>query len=170
MNQSIFKSSWVPNLAKCMHGMCDNNERYNYKIVRWIQKTMQCMWILNINDAKKKKNRLVKYLKIENFSVSIGRALIEYQLSQVEARLEKSGIFWLIENHTRSIENLEKPNFWKTEQFYAETPQSIVFYEYNAWVWDEMFFKNTCIQPRYSKNTFLNQFVLNNSNIKHILH
>ena len=128
MNQSIFKSSWVPNLAKCMHGMCDNNERYNYKIVRWIQKTMQCMWILNINDAKKKKNRLVKYLKIENFSVSIGRALIEYQLSQVEARLEKSGIFWLIENHTRSIENLEKPNFWKTEQFYAETPQSIVFF------------------------------------------
>ena len=122
MNQSIFKSSWVPNLAKCMHGMCDNNERYNYKIVRWIQKTMQCMWILNINDAKKKKNRLVKYLKIENFSVSIGRALIEYQLSQVEARLEKSGIFWLIENHTRSIENLEKPNFWKIEQFYAETP------------------------------------------------
>ena len=58
-----------------------------------------------------KKNRLVKYLKIENFSVSIGRALIEYQLSQVEARLEKSGIFRLIENHTQSIENLEKPNF-----------------------------------------------------------
>ena len=71
---------------------------------------------------KKKKNRLVKYLKTENFSVSIGRALIEYQLSQAEARLEKSGVFRLIENYTRSIENLEK-------QFYIETPQSIVFYE-----------------------------------------
>ena len=75
------------------------------------------------------KNRLVKYLKTENFSISIGRASIEYQSSQVEARLEKTGIFWLIENHTRSIENLEKPNFLKIEQFYAETPQSIVFYE-----------------------------------------
>ena len=81
-----------------MHGMCENNERYDCKIARWIQKTMQCMWILNINDAKKKKkNRLVNYLKTKKFSVSIGRALIEYQLSQVEARLEKSGIFQLIE-------------------------------------------------------------------------
>ena len=47
-----------------------------------------------------KKNRLVKYLKTENFSVSIGRASIEYQLSQVEAKLEKSKNFRLIENHT----------------------------------------------------------------------
>ena len=99
----------------------------------WLQnckigtKTMQCIWILNINDAWK--NRLVKYLKTENFSVSIGRALIEYQSSQAEARLENFGIFQLIENNTWSIENLEKPKFWKTDQFYAETPQSIVFYE-----------------------------------------
>ena len=89
-----------------MHGMCENNERYDYKTARWIQKTMQCMWILNINDAKK--NRLVKYLKIENFSVSIDRASIEYQLSQVEAKLEKSKNFRLIENYTWSIENMEK--------------------------------------------------------------
>ena len=68
------------------------------------------------------KTNLVKNLKTENFSVSIGRALIEYQLSQAEARLEKSGVFRLIENYTRLIENLEK-------QFYIETPQSIVFYE-----------------------------------------
>ena len=98
-----------------MHGMCENNERYNCKTARWIQKTMQYMWILNINDAKKKKKRLVKYLKTEIFSVSIGRVSIEYQSSQAEARIEKCGIFW-------SIENLEKPKFWKTEQFYAETP------------------------------------------------
>ena len=71
---------------------------------------------------KKKKKRLVKYLKTEIFSVSIGRVSIEYQSSQAEARIEKCGIFW-------SIENLEKPKFWKTEQFYAETPQSIVFYK-----------------------------------------
>ena len=49
INQSIFKSSWVPNLAKCMHVMCESNERYDCKTARWIQKTMQC-----INDEKKK--------------------------------------------------------------------------------------------------------------------
>ena len=75
------------------------------------------------------KNRLVKCLKNENFLVSIGQALIEYQSSQAEARLEKFGIFRLIENHIQLIENLEKPKFWKTEQFYVETPQSIMFYE-----------------------------------------
>ena len=53
INQSIFKSSWVHNLAKCMHVICENNERYDCKTARWIQKTMQCMWILNINDAWK---------------------------------------------------------------------------------------------------------------------
>ena len=80
-----------------MHSMCKNNERYDCKMAKWIQKTMQCMWILNIN----KKNRPVKYLKTENFSISIGRASIEYQLSQAEAKIEKSRIFLLIENHTR---------------------------------------------------------------------
>ena len=56
----------------------------------WLQnckidtETMQCMWILNIDDAWKK-NRLVKYLEIENFSVSIGQASIEYQSSYVES-------------------------------------------------------------------------------------
>ena len=56
---------------------------------------------------QKKKNRLVKYLKTENFSVSIGRASIEYQSSQAEARLQKSGNFRSIKNYTRLIENLE---------------------------------------------------------------
>ena len=42
---------------------------------------------------QKKKYRLVKYLKTENFSVSIDQASIEYQSSQEEARLEKTGIF-----------------------------------------------------------------------------
>ena len=38
INQSIFKSSWVPNLAKCMHVMYENNERYDFKNARRIQK------------------------------------------------------------------------------------------------------------------------------------
>ena len=47
-----------------------------------------------------KKKNLVKNLKIENFLVLIDRALIEYQSSQPEARLEKSGNFRLIKNYT----------------------------------------------------------------------
>ena len=54
-------------------------------------------------DKKKK----VKTLKTENFSISISRALIKYQSSQVEARIEKFGNFRLIENYTRLIEILE---------------------------------------------------------------
>ena len=65
---------------------------------RWIQKNNA----MHVNPKHKrcKKNRLIKYLKTENFSVSISRASIEYQSSQADARLEKSGIFRLIENHT----------------------------------------------------------------------
>ena len=62
------------------------------------KKTMQCMWILNTNDAWK--NRLVKYLKTENFSVSTGQASIEYQSSQAEARLQKFWTFRFIVNHS----------------------------------------------------------------------
>ena len=47
------------------------------------KKSMQCMWILNINDAWKKK--LVKNLETENILVSIGRVSIEYQSSQVKS-------------------------------------------------------------------------------------
>ena len=53
------------------------------------------------------KKNLVKNLKTKNFSVLIGRALIEYQSNQAEARLENFGNFQLIENHTWSIEILE---------------------------------------------------------------
>ena len=62
------------------------------------KKTMQCMWILNTNDAWK--NRLVKYLKTENFLVSTGQASIEYQSSQAEARLQKFWTFRFIVNHS----------------------------------------------------------------------
>ena len=87
-----------------MYVMCENNERYDCKIARWIQKTMLCMWILNINDAWKK---ICQNLKTENFSISIGRASIEYQSSQAKSRLEKSGNFRFIENYTWKIEILE---------------------------------------------------------------
>ena len=128
INQSIFKSSWVSNLAKCIHGMCENNERYDCKTTRWIQKTMKCMWILNINDAWKK-NRLVKCLKTEIFSVSIGRASIGCQSSKVEARLEKFGNFQLIENYTRSIEILENWIFWKNHNFFCRINFQKIFHD-----------------------------------------
>ena len=53
--------------------------------------------------------------------------------------------FWSVEQQVRSIENLEKSIFWKTEHFNAKTLQSTIFYEWNAWVWDEKFFKNPWI-------------------------
>ena len=65
-----------------MHVMCENNERYDLQNCKMDTKTMQCMWILNINDAWK---------------------------NQI---------------------------FEKTKQFNAETPQSTIFHEGNAWVWD----------------------------------
>ena len=57
------------------------------------------------------KKNLVKYFKTKKFSVSIDRALIEYQLSQAEARLEKSRNFQLIEITLNGLK------FWKTEFF-----------------------------------------------------
>ena len=77
INQSIFKSSWVPNLAKCMHVMCENNERYDCKTARWIQKNNAMHMNPKHKWCMKKKKKLVKNLKTENFSVSIGRASIE---------------------------------------------------------------------------------------------
>ena len=38
------------------------------------------------------REKLVKYLKTENFSVSIGRASIEYQSSQAGAMIKNDGI------------------------------------------------------------------------------
>ena len=76
-----------------MHVMCENNERYDYKTARWIKKKA-----MRVNPKHKLciKKILVKYLKTENFSISIDRASIEYQSSQAKARLEKSGNFRLI--------------------------------------------------------------------------
>ena len=81
------------------------------------------------------KKNFVKNLKTKKFLVSIGRASIEYQSSQVEARLEKSENFRLIKNHTQSIEILENWIFWKFAKDYAETTQTKGFYEWNAWEW-----------------------------------
>ena len=81
------------------------------------------------------KKILVKNLETENFSFSIGRASIEYQSSQVKARLEESGNFRLIDNHTQSIKILEKWIFWKIVEDYAEITQTKEFHEWNTCEW-----------------------------------
>ena len=86
-----------------------NNERYDCKTARWIQKTMQCMWILNINDAWK--NRLVRYLKTENFLVSISRALIEYQSSQADSNQK------FYRNFDCSRDRFNRSKIWKNSIF-----------------------------------------------------
>ena len=50
-----------------MYVMCENNERYDCKTVRWIQKKKNVMHV-NSNDACK---NLVKYLKTKKISVLI---------------------------------------------------------------------------------------------------
>ena len=59
----------------------------------------------------KKKKTLVKNLETENFSVSINRASIEYQLSQADSNQKLLSQFQLVERQFRSIENLEKSIF-----------------------------------------------------------
>ena len=113
-----------------MHGMCENNERYDYKTARWIQKTMQCMWILNINDAWKKFGQILNNWK---FLVLIDRKPIESADSN-----QKFLIAILIDRETDSIDqkSRKKDIFEKQSNFMQKTPQSIVFHEWNAWVWD----------------------------------
>ena len=43
--------------------------------------------------------------------------------------------FRSIEQQLRLTENLEKLDFWKTKQFYAETTQNTIFHGWNVWVW-----------------------------------
>ena len=72
------------------------------------KKTLQYMWILNINDEWKK--NWSKLLRHENFSVSIGWASIKYQSSRVQATIEKSGNFsidWKLHSIDRNSGKLD---------------------------------------------------------------
>ena len=62
-----------------------------------------------------KKKTLVKSLETENFSVSIDRASIEYQSSQVDSNQKLLSQFRSVEKQFRLIENLENLNLSKTE-------------------------------------------------------
>ena len=75
-------------------------------------KTMQCMWILNTNDAWKKFGQILK-----NW-IESGRFKPKFLIAI------------LINRETASIDwKSGKVNFWKTKQVNAETPQSTLFYE-----------------------------------------
>ena len=79
----------------------------------------------------------------------------------------------MIEKQVRSIESLEKSDFWKTEHFNAETPQSTLFYK---------ILKKKCMSMRrkvFQKHLNLTQIFQNqdfqsicpqSANIKQILH
>ena len=107
--------------------MCENNERYDCKTARWIQKINA----MNVNPKQKwcMKKNLVKNLETENFSISIDRESIEYQLSKANSNQKLLSQFWSVERQIWSIENMEKSIFWKTKHFNAKTPQSTMFYE-----------------------------------------
>ena len=59
------------------------------------------------------KKNLVKNLEIENFSVLIDRASIEYQSSQADSNQKILLQFQEVEKHLRSVKNLEKWIFEK---------------------------------------------------------
>ena len=111
--------------------MCEINERYDCKTVRWIQKTMQCMWILNINDAWK------KIWSNQNFNRNFDWLKIRFDRSKIW----KNQIF---EKQSILMQKLLKAHCFKK----------------NAWVWDKKFLKNTWIQLRSSKIKIFNQFIL----------
>ena len=95
INQSIFKSSWVPNLVKCMRVVCEK------QWVIWLQKckmdkennTMHVNPI--INEAWK--DWLDKNLKTKNFPVLISETLIKHWLRETESFEHKNSQFWLVE-------------------------------------------------------------------------
>ena len=89
--------------------MCENNERYDYKTARWIQKWMQCMWILNINDAWKKK--LVKYLKTRIFQFQS----IEHRSNANRVRQVQTKKFY--RNFNRSSNRFDWSKIWKNQFF-----------------------------------------------------
>ena len=59
----------------------------------------------------------------------------------------------LVKNR-KSEEKKNQSFFKKTKQFNVETLQSIVFYEWNAWVWDENFSKTLEFNPDLPKTSF----------------
>ena len=56
----------------------------------------------------------------------------------------------------------KKKRFWKYQRHILEIPQSIEIDEQNAWVSDEMYFKNKVLNPVFPKLRF--------SSIKIVLH
>ena len=100
---------------------------------------------------------MVKYLKTEIFSVSIGRALIECQSRKVEARLEKSRNFQSIENYTRLIEILENWIFEKTRNSFAESIFKRFFMTCNTWAWFHKFSKKWVFNQELQNEVFYHQ-------------
>ena len=86
---------------------------------------------------------------------SINRALIETDRGW-PIFLIATLIYWKIGSIERNFG--KKQIFEKSKQFCAETPQSIEFNENNAWIWDEMFFKNTSFEPSFPNIKIFNPF------------
>ena len=88
--------------------------------------------------------------------------MVQYQLSIDRSKQRLTKVF--NRNFNWSKNKFDRSKFWKkqifekTKQFCVETPQSIEFYEWNACVWDEMFFKNTSFEPNFPNLKIFNPF------------
>ena len=161
------KSSWVPNLAKCMHGMCENNERYDYKTTRWIQKKNA----MHVNPkhkwcVKKIFGQKLKNWKFFNFDQSsINRALIKS--GRIKPKILSQ--FRSVKNQRRSIKNLEKWIFEKQSKLMQKLLKAHCImnkmHEYEL----KSFSKTLEFNPDLPKQVFQSNCP-KKSNIKHILH
>ena len=116
-----------------------------------------------------KKKIVVKNIEIENFSVAIDQESIEHQSSQANSNQKFWSQFRLVEKQVRSIESLEKSNFWKTEHFNAETPQSALFYKKCMSMRRKVFQKHLNSTKIFQNQDF-QSICSQSANIKHIMH
>ena len=116
---------------------------------------MQCMWILNTNDAWKKnfgqKHRNQKFFSCDRSNIN--------WVKQTQTKNFNRNFDW-------SKNRFDRLKVWKNQIFEKQSilMQKLLkahcFIKKIAWVWDKKFFKNTWIQPRSSKIKIFNQFVL----------
>ena len=95
------------------------------------------------------KNSLNDFRSIENYI-----RLIQNQSSQVDSKQ--------IFNHNfdRSRDKCDRLKFWKKKILKRRAILRKNSSKHSI-LWDEMFLKNTCIEPRSPKNKIFNQFSLN---------
>ena len=122
---------------------------------------MMNMWKLKVF------KKLSMWFSIDRNLDSIDRKcllLIQQQLSTDRNRQNQTKFLIAISigRETGLIDwNSGKINFLKNKAILCKNSSKHSILWKNAWVWDEILFKNTCFEPSFPKNKIFNQFSLN---------